>query len=226
MKTRKLLVVAMAMAWIFSIPCLMAQNAPEGVLQAAADGLQPFLNKIPMDSFEQFGFVPGDDLITASLGTPFLVHTIPPAALEQYQAGMTVASIVKPTSMWYFPVLIAGQTRAILVVDRLDNQWKVISLGYASLARELGAVNQQWKAAQGYHPMLIVVFQAKQYFFTVPEKDAYNLTRLSANKTPSTAPFQATAPTPSNDYATLGTIADVIKQLKPVVQNALKGPNQ
>lgn len=226
MKTGKLLVVSMVMAWIFAIPCLMAQNAPEAVQQAAAQGLQPFLSKIPAPSVEEYGFVHGDDLATASLGTPFMVHTITPSALEQYQAGMTVASILSPTTAWYFPVLIAGQTRAILAVDNIDNQWKAVSLGYAGLARELGAVSQQWKAVQGYHPMLIVVFQAKQYLFTVPEKDAYNLTRLSANKTPATDPLQATAPTPSNDYATLGTAADVIKQLKPVVQNALKGPNQ
>ncbi|MDO9541341.1 MAG: hypothetical protein Q7J98_03345 [Kiritimatiellia bacterium] len=221
MKTRKLLAVSIVAAWIFSVPCLMAQNAPEGVLQAAVEGLQPFLNKIPADSLGQFGFVPGDDLNTASLGTPFLVHMIAPSAFEKYQTGMTVASIVTPTTTWYFPVLVTGQARAILAVDQIDGQWKAVSLGYVGLARELGAVGSQWKAAQGYHPMLIVVFQAQQYLFTVPEKDAYNLTRLSENTTPSTGPLKIMG-VPSGDYATLGNVADMIKQLQPVVQNALK----
>lgn len=225
MKTKKLLVVSMVAAWIFSVPCLIAQNAPEGVLQAAVEGLQPFLSKVPMDSLEQYGLIGSDVLSSASLGTPFLVHMITPSALKQYQAGMTVASIVTQTTMWYFPVLFAGQTKAILVVDQLDNQWKAVSLGYAGLARELGAVSRQWKASQGYHPMLIVVFQAQQYLFAVPEKDAYNLTRLGENATPSTGPLQVTG-VPSNDYATLGNVADVLKQLQPVVQKNLKGPNQ
>ena len=216
----------MVVAMILLVPCLMAeQNAPESVRQAAVEGLQPYLNKIPVESLEEFGFVRGDAVNMASLGTPFLLYTITPAALEQYRTGMTVASIVTPTTVWYFPVLIAGQPRVILVVDRLDNQWKAVSLGYAGLARELGALIRQWKASQGYQPMLIVVFQAKQYLFTIPEKDAYNLTRLTANKAPATDPLQAIA-APANDYATLGTVADVIDQLKPVVRNALKAPNR
>jgi len=144
MKTRKLLAVSIVMAMILAAPCLMAeQGTPAGVLQAAAEGLQPYLSKIPADSLEQYGFVNGEALNTASLGTPFLLYTLTPAALQQYQAGMSVASVVTPTTMWYFPVLVAGQPRAILVVDRLNNQWKAVSLGYAGLAKELGALNRQ-----------------------------------------------------------------------------------
>ncbi|MBU4366061.1 MAG: hypothetical protein L6437_02820 [Kiritimatiellae bacterium] len=216
MKTVKLLAVFIVMGWILSVPCVMAnQDAPADVQQAAAQGLQPFLNKIPVISLEEYGFAPGDSLDTASLGDPFLVYTIPPRALDQYQAGSAVTSIVTPTTMWYFPVLIAEQSRAILVVDWLDNQWQAVSLGYAGLAKELGALSRQWKASQGYHPMLIVVFQAKQYLFTVPEKDSQNLTRLVTQKPMATGK-------PADDYATLGTAASVIEQLKPVVKDALK----
>ncbi len=226
MKTGKLLAVLMVGAWILSVPCLMAeQNAPEAVQQAAVEGLQPFLNKIPTESLEQYGFVHGDVRGMASLGTPFLMYTITPTALQNYRTGMSVTSMVTPTTMWYFPVLMGGQTRAILVVNQVDNQWQAVSLGYAGLARELGALSRQWKAAQGYQPMLIVIFQAKQYLFTVPEKDAYNLTRLVAKKPAVTNPLQATK-LPVDDYAILGTADDVITQLQPVVQNALKGSNR
>ena len=216
MKTLKLLTVFIVMGWILSVPCVMAnQDAPADVQQAALQGLQPFLNKIPVISLAEYGFAPGDSLDTATLGNPFLVHTITPGALEQYRTGLAVSSIVTPTTMWYFPVLIAGQTRAILVVDRLDNQWQAVSLGYAGLAQELGVLNRQWKASQGYHPMLIVVFQAKQYLFTVPEIDSQNLTRLVTQKTMATGK-------PADDYVTLGTAASIIEQLKPVVKDALK----
>lgn len=219
MKTVKLLAVCMAMGWIFSVPCVMAQqDAPADVQQAAVQGLQPFLNKIPTASMGDFGFAPGDSLGAATLGSPFLLYTITPSALDQYRVGMAVSVLVTPTTAWYFPVLIAGQTRAILIVDRLDNKWQAVSLGSAGLARELGAVVRQWKAAEGYHPMLIVVLQAKQHLFTVPEKDSQNLTRLV---TKSTGQIK-TAVNPVDDYATLGTAAGVIEQLKPVVKEALK----
>ena len=216
MKTVKLLVASMVMGWILSVPCVMAQqDAPADVQQAAVQGLQPFLDKIPAGSMEEFGFAAGDNLSAATLGAPFLLYTLTPSALEQYRAGAAVTSLVTPTTAWYFPVLIAGQTRAILVVDKLDNQWQAVSLGSAALAKELGRLGGQWKAAQGYHPMLIVVLQAKQHFFTVPEKDSQNLTRLVTQ-----GPMANSGP--ADDYATLGTAADVIEQLKPIVKDALK----
>ena len=219
MKTVKLLVVSMAMGWMLSVPCVMAQQeAPADVQQAAVQGLQPFLNKIPVTSLEEYGFASGDSLGTATLGDPFLVYTITPSALEQYQTGAAVTSMVTKTTMWYFPVLIAGQPRAILVVDWLDNQWQAVSLGYyAGLAKQLVPLSSQWKAAQGYHPMLIVVFQAHQFLFTVPEKDSQNLTQLVTQESAIN-----TAGVPVVDYATLGAAAGVIEQLKPVVKDALK----
>lgn len=225
MKTGKIFAIALVVGWMAGVPCLLAaEPAPEAVLQAAAQGLQPYLSKIPAEALEQYGFASGDALPTATLGTPFLLYTLTPAALDQYQEGMTVASLVTPTSMWYFPVLVGGQPRAILVVDKLADKWQAVSLGYAGLAQELGAISRLWNAAQGYQPLLIAVFQAKQYLFTVPEKDAYNLTPLVVKKAAAADPLNAAAVFGS-DYATLGTAAGVIGQLKPAVQNALKGSN-
>lgn len=223
MKTGKLLAALMVVAMTLSVPCLMAaQTAPDDVVQAAVDGLQPYLQKIPADAMDQYGFAGVADLASASLGTPFLVHVLTPAALEKYKDGMTVAEVISPTTMWYFPVLIAGQPRAILVVDKLDNKWQAVSLGYAGLAGKLGAVNRQWPASKGFNPVLIVVFQAKQYLFSVPEKDAFNLTSLSTGQASSAGPVAAAQPA-EQDYVALGTAGAVIGGLKSVVQQALSG---
>lgn len=207
---------------VFAVPCLLAApNVPNDVQQAAQAGLAPFLNQISSDALEQYGFRSGDDLQKATLAAPFLLHTITPAALDQYREGLAVASLISPTTSWYFPVLIAGQARAILVVDRQDNQWQAVSLGYAVLAQKLAVLNRQWKAADGYHPILIAVYQAQQYLFTVPEKDAYNLTKLSTLKAPSAGAALAT-PAVELDYSTLDTVAATVGELKPTVQNAIK----
>ncbi|MDD5482184.1 MAG: hypothetical protein PHP98_00830 [Kiritimatiellae bacterium] len=222
MKTGKISVALMAAVLMLSVYCFAAPEAPKEVTLAAEQGLRPFLSEIA-DTPEQFGFTAGDDLNAASLGAPFQLHTIPPSALEKYQAGMTVASMVTPTTTWWFPVLIAGEPRAMLLVDRLDGRWEAVSLGHAGVAQELSAFCRQWKAAQGYHPMLIAVFQAKQFLVSVPEKDAYNLTTLTIKNAPEMGAKQTPAVA---DYATLGTIDDAMNQLKPVVRDALKGSDQ
>jgi hypothetical protein len=223
MKTGKLLALLLIVAVGLLAPGLLRGEAvPADVQQAAAAGLPPFLSKIPANALEDYGFARGDDLKAASLGSPFQVQTITPAALEKYQAGMTVAALLTPTTVWYFPVVVNGQYRAILAVDQLNGKWQAVSLGFAGLAKELGVLNNQWKAKDGFHPVLIVVFQAQQYLFTVPEKDAFNLTRLSSKK-PAPAGAGPAAVAPVSDYAVLGTAADAVGQLKTAVKNSLKG---
>ena len=72
--------------------------------------------------------------------------------------------------------MVNSNIRAILTVARLNGASKAVALGQASLARELEQVIQQWPRSKGYEPLLIMVFQAKVYLFTVPQKDDFNLT--------------------------------------------------
>jgi len=108
MNIKCLFVLGMAMFWILSVPKAIAEpKAPDAVVQSAGLGLRSFLDKIPQNSLAQFGFDQTDSFDAAVLGAPFLVHTITPSALRQYQSGVTVTSLLTPTSLWYFPVLIA-----------------------------------------------------------------------------------------------------------------------
>jgi len=220
MKTIKLLVVSMTLGWMLSVPCVMAQQtAPADVQQAAVTGLQPLIAKIPAGSAGDYGFAAGDNLATATLGDPFLAYTITSSALDQYRVGMAVASLVTKTTLWYFPVLIAGQPRAMLVVNSLDNRSEAVSLGYAGLAKALGNVSRTWSASKDI--MFIDVFQAHQFLFSVPAQGSQNLTRLVTQEPVATGQINAAA-TPTDDYATLGTAAGIIEQLKPVVKDAIK----
>ena len=222
-----LFVLGIAIFWIFSVPNAIAEpKAPDDVVQAAQQGLMPFLDKIPKNSLDQFGFGQTDSFDAAVLGTPFLVHTITPSALKQYQSGVTVASLLTPTTLWYFPVLIAGQPKAILVVDQISNQWQAVSLGYPSLAREWDTVCKQWPEFQGYHPVLITIFQAHQHVFTVPEKGNDNLTTLlpPIQQIPN-GMGQAQVTGDSSRYAILDNATKVIRNLMPVVENNLRESN-
>lgn len=216
MKTYRLVALCMAAFLIFPAGLQAADSKPpEAVTAAAAQGLKPWLEKIPASDMPRFGLDPAAPLDSAVLGAPFLVHTISPAALRQYKAGTAVEALITPTKLWYFPVLIAGEPKLILVVDYMDDQWQAVSMGYPALAREWANVTQQWPESKGYHPVLIAVFQAKRHLFTVPEKGASNLTPLApagqAGETKSSAP-----------YSSLGEAEAVIGDLIPIVESNIR----
>ena len=220
MKINRLVALGLAVFWILPTSILMAESkAPDAVVQAATQGLKPWLDKIPASSMLQFGFDPTAPLDSATLGAPFLVHTITPAALKQYKSGTAVTDLITPTTLWYFPVLVAGEAKAILVVDRMNDRWEAVSLGYSNLAGEWANVTRQWPESKGYHPVLIAVFQAKQHLFTVPEKGAANLTPLASGQQ---AKVLKSAGATGARYSTLDNADSVIQNLIPAVENNLQ----
>lgn len=217
MKTHRIAALFMAALLVLPAALLMAEsNPPEEVTMAATQGLRPWLEKISPAAMPGFGLDPAISLDSAKLGDPVLLHTITPAALGSFKAGTDVASLITPTTLWYFPVLIAGEAKAILVVDRMNDKWEVVSLGYAALAREWANVTRQWPKSKGYNPVLIAVFQAKQHLFTVPEKGASNLTKI--------APAPQAGESKSSDaaYSALDDAEAVINGLIPIVEDNIR----
>lgn len=200
-----------------------AADAPAMVIQAAKEGLLPFLKQIPRNNLEKFGFTKKEILEEAYTGHPFKLYTITPAALSAYQAGDNIDSVLSETKMWYFPVMFKDEMRAILIVDQMDNEWKAVSLGRAKLAGELARVTKEWPYEKGYHPLLIAVFQAREYLFTVPEKDAYNLTPLVYARAGKKRSGRSSE---DAEYSNVNMLSDTIGQLKPVVDRNIRENSQ
>lgn len=200
-----------------AVSMIAAQDVPPEVIEASKKGLPLFLNKIPNGALEKFGFDNAVSLDQVRTGSPFKLFQITPAALSSYRIGDTVHSVISKTQMWYFPIMIKDEIKAILVIDRMDDQWQAVSLGYAVIARELNKVIRKWPKSSGYNPLLISVFQAKEFLFNVPEINAYNLTSLTSIKT-GVETLKSDA-----DYSSLNKLSDVIERLKPVVEKNIRG---
>ena len=201
---------------------LSAADAPPEVSTAASNGLPVFLAKVPPAARPLYGFALDADFSQASLGAPLLLHTIKPSALASNQANGTVSSVVSETPLWFFPVMMGTEVKAMLVVDRQNNEWKAVSLGYAPLASEWNQVLSQWPAAKGFHPRLVAVFQAAQFYFTVPEVGDRNLTPLLG---PGNTGLSAKTlpPAPAQDssrYSILGNCSDELDTLKTRLKRA------
>ena len=183
----------------------------------AEQGLHSFLNKIPKEQMNEYGFFKGESFDHVYLGNPFKLYQITPIALSSYKPGDSIDSIISETHLWYFPIMLNDENRAILVVDLMDNNWEVVSLGYANLARELGKVTQQWNTQKNYNPLLIAVFQANEYLFTVPEIDDQNLTSIVYIK----QNIESTAKV--IDYSITEKLYSIIERLKPIVEENIRG---
>jgi len=203
----------------------IAQDVPLEVIQAAENGLQPFLKKIPEKLIEEYGFDKNDYLEDAYLGRPFNLYKITPDLLSGYRTEDTVDSIISETSHWYFPIMLNNSPKTMLVVTKSGSNWKAVTLGYVPLVRELADIRQQWPESKGYNPRLVVVLQAKEYLFTVPEMDAYNLTPIAFRKRAVSGNQQKKYGELSEDnpkYSTLNKLSSVIGRLKPIVEQNIK----
>ena len=103
-----------------------AQAPPKEVTEAANKGLSAYLNKIPPDQAQEFGFSKDDRFVECYLGNPLQLHTISPSALSKYQPGDTLGSIMSSTKMWYFPVMLGDEAKAILAFARVFKPWSLL----------------------------------------------------------------------------------------------------
>ena len=156
-----------------------AETAPPEAIDAAAAGLTPVLGVVTPQNMESFGFSPGDIIAEAVLGTPFQLYTITPDKLLGAEDDTPVSTLISTTGHWLFPIVVSGQSRALLSVEQMDGKWVAVGMGMAGLAGEMEKLNRQWPKAKGYGPKLVAIYQAASYFFTIPEQDSENFTSLT-----------------------------------------------
>lgn len=206
--------VCAVIAWPLS-HTFAADSAPQEVVNAAQSGLPNFLRKIPSGMEAAYGLKSGDTLDTAVVGEPFRLSLIEPAMLARADAKASVDSISRVSTQWFFPVIVGGEARCLLVVDRMEDGWQAVSLGYAALARELTAMSAQWSVANGYTPRLFASLQAGRYFFHVPQVGATNLTQIVQSQHFGTEILSSRT---GGRYETLSTAGDVASDLREALR--------
>jgi len=155
-------------------------EVPDAVTTAAQDGLHPFWEGIPGGDMERYGFPPGSDFENVSLGQPYRVMTISPETLFAYKAGDDIRSMLRATTMWFFPILHKGTPGAILTVDIMDDQWKAVAIGNAGLAAQLHELEQAWPENGGYEKVLVRIFQATSDIMIVINRGAVEVVPLES----------------------------------------------
>ncbi len=126
---------------LFAEMALSAQSSVAGtndvlseVTRSAQEGLRRYLIEVPKREIEDCGLPTGVTPERLSLSRPFQVHSISPDVLSNLTSVTSTEQLFIPTTQYYVPVLVDGIPRSILIVDRVQDQWKAVSFGHALLA--------------------------------------------------------------------------------------------
>jgi hypothetical protein len=133
---------------------------PDDVRKAAETGVYTYLESIPARDLQHYSFPPGSGFHGITLGAPYRVMTIHPQSLFNASGDEDIRTLLKPTGMWFFPILQDGEPRAILTVGLLDGQWQAVAVGRSGLAEQLHQMEERWSDDKGFVRILVRIFQA------------------------------------------------------------------
>jgi hypothetical protein len=177
---RIVVIVAAVCLYICLLPQMMAKStpactshafeqsstqAPAEVREAARQGLQRFLNAIPLNELSQFNFSNSDERKKATVGgTPFRVFALQPDNILNCSPDVPLINLVKPLPIWFFPVISGGEYRTILKVEFIDNKWAAVQIGDSDLAKSFADVIAKWPLSTGYEYIFVRNYQTLSEF--------------------------------------------------------------
>jgi hypothetical protein len=167
--------------WLLIILCLWPWTSSwseTDTPQAAAEaGLKRYLAALPPGASALYGIPTGTNYDTIRFGNAFQMAVISPAALDQWTPFTPLNSLTKPTTAWWFPVLVQEKMAALLIVENIAGEWRAVSFGLSDMAKAIHQVETQWADHQEGRPQWILSPQAGQLFYHIPGREANNLTR-------------------------------------------------
>lgn len=154
--------------------------APPEVVNAADEGMQTMLLNLPLNITDELG-LDGCDPEDAYLGTPYKIYLLKDVLDTENAETNIVASMIEETGQWYFPVMIDDDVKTFLMVDKMNGEWKTISIGNGPLAKKITKVRKTFRNKEGYNEKLILSYQVKEFFYTVPKISPDNLTSMTSD---------------------------------------------
>ena len=131
------LLILLALACLLPLTARADEAAPAEVQRAAQAGLPEYVAALPTAQLADYGFRNREEAQRATLGRPYRLHSLSAVA-----SAPTLAAALLPTDMWLYSVLVDGQPRTTLLVDRLADGYRAVQLGNTILPTLL----QAWEA--------------------------------------------------------------------------------
>ncbi len=165
--TKKLRFATMLIIFIFTcvLPASVENSldANKEICRAASLQLPQWLDKIPAGQEQYFGFTSREDFSRATIGVP--VHTYYFSDELSESTSAQSSEVLTPAYEWRVPVTVDNEYRALVTVAPINGEWKIVDIGAAGLARELGNVKT------GHLNILLRSFSSKSDFLVTPSID-------------------------------------------------------
>ena len=185
---------------------LFCSDFDQVINDTAQNQFRDFIGKIPMTELSKLGIMHIEDLNKLQLGNSHnllninLENDIPDASM------LDLSNHTTPTNIWFFSVNLEENTIAMLIVDKVHENWKVVSFGYSSLAREMQQVEDIWLDNSNINIDLLSDNSMQRFYFSISEDNkTNNLTELN---------ISASVAKQQRDYADLSPIGNTINEIR------------
>ena len=132
----KLQTLLVMVAALFAAAITPAQDAPRDTKSqeaAATQGLA-ILRSLAADKSRDLGFASGAEVARATLAPPLAVFNVDLGALKEFRAGGDASAYIKPSPAAFYPVLLEGNVRSGVRVEKTGGSWEPTRVGNAGLA--------------------------------------------------------------------------------------------
>lgn len=136
----------------------------DSIITIARSSLGEFLDKIPMGRESRYGFSNRAEFAKATIGIPIRVYTANPDSTNGLSGNDPNSP--KATNEWRVPVLVDGESRALLTVSVNNGALSATELGAAELSRELGEFKKKHPARRS----ALLRLQALQCDFIINDR--------------------------------------------------------
>ena len=154
----------------FSTNVAFAENRTSAV-EAAESGLTLMLKSIPHGLEKRYGFANRDEFISATVGSPYQMYSIPPETF--FGSAEITDDMFKPSEEWRFPVVCDGRIRALLTVAKINDKWQAVDIGAAQLASEIDIIEKSLPTkAPGARRILLRLYQIRSDFILIADSSS------------------------------------------------------
>lgn len=137
---KKPIVIFVVLAGMFFSSCFLAKKSGSSnkdiiIIEAANNQMMHYLNLIPKNKEETFGFENREDFASAEVGRAYQLFTLTPDFFQAEQIGH--GDYIMPMNEWLVIVETHGEANALLTVSKTGDKWRTVGVGAAELAKEL-----------------------------------------------------------------------------------------
>ena len=113
---------------------LLWSTEVQDVLASADKGFSTFFTAVQKKSYEKYGFDRGDIVSDFTFGTPFQILAIDPGKIQQEKSENDLFSLTENSELWYVPVVKKENVCCLLLIDKINDDFEAVSMGYRPLA--------------------------------------------------------------------------------------------